>query len=93
MRSDSQNITKKTTVKATPHSVATFLVTRFTNAVTRRTRKMSARPTGSSRLPSVTFSGTRHSRGRRSLKRRITIDSALKTKLQTTPNAYASPSA
>src|SRR6266446_3229858 len=93
MRSDSQKITKNTIVKATPHSVATFLVTRFTSAVARSTRKMRARPTGSSHLPTQTFKGTRHARGRRSLKRSTTIDSALKTKLHTTPKAYASPSA
>src|SRR5437867_3654239 len=92
MRSDSQKITKNTTVKTTPHSVATFLVTRFTSAVARSTRKMRARPTGSSHLPTRTFKGTRHARGRPSLKRSTTIDSALKTKLHTTPNAYASPS-
>jgi len=93
MRSDSQKIPKNTSVKTTPHSVATRLVTRFTSAVARSTRKMRTSPTGSSHRPNLTLIGTRHSRGRRSLKRRTTIESALKTKLHTTPNAYASPSA
>ncbi len=51
------------------------------------------RPIGISTVPTVTFSGTFHSRGAsRSLKRSTSIASDLNAKLQTTPNAYASPS-
>jgi hypothetical protein len=46
-----------------------------------------ASPTGSSHRLTRTFSGTCQARGRRSLKRRTTIKSALKTKLHTTPKA------
>src|SRR5213080_1073378 len=64
-----------------------FLVLLATALVNLVTKKVAVSPTGSSHRPTRTFSGTRHSRGRRSLKRSITMESALNTKLHTTPNA------
>ena len=91
-RSENEKTAKNAVVKITPLIVATSFVMKFTTAANASTRKISPIPSGTSYLPILKFKGTSYSRCCGSLNRSTSIASALNTKLQTTPKAYASPS-
>ena len=74
-------------MNATPVIVATSLVSRLAIATIASTRKIRVIPTGKSNRPIRMLNGTSYSRCSGRLKRRISIDIDMKTKLQTTPKA------
>ena len=93
-RSEVTNRPYSSSVNAMPDTVAVCFVNRLMTAHANSDTRDQAEADRESRVrPTVTFSGTFHSRGTsRSLKRSTSIASDLNAKLQTTPNAYASPS-
>ena len=76
-----------------PEIVAVCFVNRLMTAAPNSDTVISPRPSGNSRPPIFGFSGTFHSRvgASGSVYRSTNIASDLNAKLQTTPNAYASP--
>ena len=80
-------MTKKTSVKATPLTVATCLVIRLMPAMEKSRAAIAPRPMGISLRFKSRLKGTFHSRGLLSLKRRTRTASPLNANDQTTPNA------
>ena len=83
---------KNTPEKHTPLTVAIGLVTKLASAASQHRQEDERQANRHLDAAPVKLNGTANSRGCRFLNRNTTIDTVLNTKLQITPNAYASPS-